>query len=105
MDIQTLIEAAGGVVRLAAIAGVSRPTVLGWRKLGFIPAFRVPRISEALGLPRDKVWALAYEPPPRIARARKKAKRPARSRAPKRKPPASSPRSTAPKAPLAAAEP
>lgn len=58
MDVQTLIESAGGVLRLASIAGVARTTVLDWRKTEFIPGSRIAAISAALELPPEDLLAL-----------------------------------------------
>lgn len=58
MDVQTLIDSAGGVLRLAAIAGVARTTILDWRKTGFIPGNRIAAISGALGLPPEDLLGL-----------------------------------------------
>lgn len=58
MDVQELIDSAGGVLRLAAIAGVARTTVLDWRKTGFIPGGRIVAISAALGLPPEDLLGL-----------------------------------------------
>lgn len=62
MDVQTLITKAGGVVQLAAKAGVARTTVLDWRKSGFIPGNRVSIISAALRLPIKDVLMLVQLP-------------------------------------------
>lgn len=62
IDIETIIEKAGGVPRLMALLGVARTTVLDWRRTGFIPANRVGQISDALKLPLEVVQKLAQGP-------------------------------------------
>lgn len=62
MDVQTIIDAAGGVPQLQEKLGVSRPTILGWKSLGKIPANRVAQISQKLGLPIEDVIKLAPSP-------------------------------------------
>jgi hypothetical protein len=65
VDIQFLIDKAGGVMALAAKAGVARTTVLDWRKTGFIPGNRVATISAALKVPVKDVLTLVQPPKPR----------------------------------------
>ena len=64
-DVSALIDKAGGVMRLAAIAQVSRTSVIGWRTQGFIPGNRVAQISAALKLPTEAVLRLVQPPKPR----------------------------------------
>jgi DNA-binding transcriptional regulator YdaS (Cro superfamily) len=62
MDIQTLIDKAGGTQKLADLLGVSRPTVLDWKRAGFIPGNRVAQISAALSIPVVVLIALVAAP-------------------------------------------
>lgn len=59
MDVQTLIDMAGGAPELGTRLGVSRTTILGWKKSGNIPANRVAQISTAMGVPLSEVVKLA----------------------------------------------
>lgn len=65
MDVQTLIDKAGSVPELAALAGVARTTVLDWKRTGYVPGNRVAQISKALDLPAEDVLKLVQ--PPRVA--------------------------------------
>lgn len=67
MDVQTIIDTAGGVIQLAEKLGVSRTTILGWKKEKFIPANRVAQISQGLCLPLEEVVKLAPKPAPRAS--------------------------------------
>jgi predicted site-specific integrase-resolvase len=62
MDVQTLIDRAGGLRELMARLGVARTTVLDWKRTGTIPATRVAQISEELRLPLRDVVKLASRP-------------------------------------------
>ena len=57
-DVESLIEEAGGVMALAAIAGVARTTVLDWRTKGYIPGVHAAVICEALKLAPGDVLKL-----------------------------------------------
>jgi hypothetical protein len=59
MDIQTLIDKAGGAPQLALLLGCGRTTVLGWQKNGAIPPHRVSEISDALDIPAWELLKLA----------------------------------------------
>lgn len=48
MNVQTIIQKAGGVGKLAALLGVSHPTVSDWKRTGFIPGGRIVQISKKL---------------------------------------------------------
>jgi hypothetical protein len=48
MDIQALIEKAGGVPALGKRLGVARTTVLDWKRDGKIPGNRVAQIAAEL---------------------------------------------------------
>ena len=63
MDIQSLIDKAGGRDKLRAICDVGRTTILDWERLGRIPANRVAQISKALDLPLCDVIKLSPPPP------------------------------------------
>jgi len=69
VDIQTLIDKAGGVQALASKLGVARTTVLDWRRTGFIPANRVGQISSTLRIAVAQVQKLAPGPKPRASAA------------------------------------
>lgn len=62
MDIQTLIDRAGGEAEFRALCDVARTTVLDWKRTGQIPASRIPGISEALGIPLGDIIGLASPP-------------------------------------------
>ena len=64
VDIETLIRKAGGVGKLATALNVSRPTVCGWKKTGFLPGARVVQISRALSVPIEDLSNLIKPPPP-----------------------------------------
>lgn len=63
MDVQTLIDKAGGEPQFQALCKVARTTVLDWKRTGFLPANRIAQISAALNVPLEEVIKLA--PPPR----------------------------------------
>lgn len=61
MMIDELIAKAGGVAKLAEIAGVNRASIsASWRRSGRVPVERARRISEALRIPlheiRPDIW-------------------------------------------------
>lgn len=62
LNVEALIQKAGGLPRLTALLGVARTTVLGWKQTGFIPANRVSQISDALELRLEDVAKLAQGP-------------------------------------------
>lgn len=62
MDVQTIIDRAGGMQRLMARLGVARTTILDWKRLGTIPANRVAQIAAELRLPVSEVVKLAPGP-------------------------------------------
>jgi len=62
MDVQTIIDAAGGEPQLGTKLRVARTTILDWKRSGTIPANRVAQISEELGLPLEEVVKLAPKP-------------------------------------------
>lgn len=56
MDIDDLIEKAGGAAKLGEAAGVDRTTVLWWKRPGKkIPPERAIRISNQLDIPLHKI--------------------------------------------------
>ena len=62
MDVSKLIEKAGGPVELGGMLGVSRTTVLGWRKENTIPGNRVAQISAVLNIPPDELLPIVQAP-------------------------------------------
>jgi hypothetical protein len=62
MDVQGLIDMAGGTVELAARLGVARTTVLDWKRFGRIPGNRVGQIALAFGIPADDLLPLVQMP-------------------------------------------
>ncbi len=58
MDVQTIISKAGGVGKLAALLGVSHPTVSDWKRTGFIPGGRIVQISKKLDVKVEDLSAL-----------------------------------------------
>lgn len=61
MNMQALIEKAGGVVDLATLSGVARTTVLDWKRTGLLPANRISRISDALSVPIEDLVKLTSQ--------------------------------------------
>ncbi len=62
MNVQTLIELAGGVVALADRLGVARTTVIGWRQDDALPAIRVAQVSAEFHIPPAVVLKLVAAP-------------------------------------------
>lgn len=62
MNVQTLIDKAGGDREFRELCGVARTTVLDWKREGRIPANRVAEISAKLELPLSEVITLASTP-------------------------------------------
>ena len=62
MDVQTIIEKAGGTAKLATRLKVARTTVLDWRRLGFIPGNRVAQISAELEIEPEALLPLVQPP-------------------------------------------
>ena len=62
MDVQTLIDQAGGAVELARRLGIARTTVLDWKRTGTIPGNRVAQIAKEMELPADDVLPLVAAP-------------------------------------------
>jgi hypothetical protein len=64
MTLEELISHAGGVTRLAEIAGVKHSTVAAtWRRKGRVPVERVRPISESLGIPLHEIRPDIWHPP------------------------------------------
>src|SRR6516225_3120017 len=63
MSIDDVAKRAGGIGKLAEVAGIRWSTVCGWKRTtrGLIPTHHVRRISEALGIPlhliRPDLWS------------------------------------------------
>lgn len=72
MDVQSLIDRAGSVGKLAAMLEVSHTTICEWKRNGFIPGTRVAQISLALRIGPE--WLLPLVKPPRgaVAAVRKR---------------------------------
>lgn len=58
MNVQTIIQKAGGVGKLATLLGVSHPTVSEWKRTGFIPGGRLVQISRKLDVKVEELSAL-----------------------------------------------
>ena len=58
MDVHLLAQKAGGVGKFALLLGVRHSTICDWKRSGYIPAGRLPRISRALNIPLDTMWPL-----------------------------------------------
>jgi hypothetical protein len=67
MDVLGLISRAGGVVLLAQRLGVSRTTVLGWRKSGVIPGHRLGQIAVEFHIAPGRLIKLVAPKKPRNA--------------------------------------
>jgi DNA-binding transcriptional regulator YdaS (Cro superfamily) len=65
MEIDELIELAGGTAKLGKVAGVDRTTVNYWKAVNRVPVKRALKINAALGIPlheiRPDVWKLPME--------------------------------------------
>lgn len=62
MDVQTLIDKAGGVTKFAVKMGVSHCSVLDWKRDNRLPGSRVAQVSAVLGVPLEDVASLASPP-------------------------------------------
>lgn len=58
MDVNALINTAGGVGKLAAKLSVSHATVCDWKRTGFVPGSRAAQISQIMGIPSEEVLSL-----------------------------------------------
>ena len=63
MDIEALIEKAGGVGKLAGKLGVSHSAICDWKRAGAIPAGRAIQISRTLNVPVEKILELTKQSP------------------------------------------
>ncbi len=62
MDVQHIIDRAGGIPKLMDRLGVARTTILGWKATNTIPATRVVQISQELNLSSTELLKLATPP-------------------------------------------
>jgi DNA-binding transcriptional regulator YdaS (Cro superfamily) len=67
MDVQVLVEKAGGVSKMAARCGVSHSTVCGWKRGNFLPGNRVRQIAELLTIPVEALLPMVRTPVSRKA--------------------------------------
>lgn len=68
MMLDEIIERAGGVTRLAEIAGVDHSTISsGWRRTGRVPVERARAVSEGLGVPLSEIRPDIWRPSPQEA--------------------------------------
>jgi len=67
MDIDTIIEQGGGVEAVAEKVGVDRASVYDWKRKKALPASRVARIHEVLGVDLAVLIGLTKPPAPRRA--------------------------------------
>jgi hypothetical protein len=58
MDVQSLVDKAGGIPELAGKLNVGRATIYDWLRVGFLPSVRVRQISRTLDVPEDKLLPL-----------------------------------------------
>jgi DNA-binding transcriptional regulator YdaS (Cro superfamily) len=60
MEVQKIIDMAGGLRRLGDAVGVDHSTVSWWKKKGVIPVHRARKIHEVLKIPlheiRPDIW-------------------------------------------------
>ena len=50
MDVDRIIEAAGGVAKLAAALNLKHSSIIGWRVRGSVPAGRVADVARVTGI-------------------------------------------------------
>lgn len=62
MDVQTLIDRAGGVGKLAKRLGVAHPTVCDWKRTGCIPAGRMVQVANSFDIPLDELRPIVRSP-------------------------------------------
>lgn len=62
MDVQTLIDCAGGVGKLAKRLGVAHPTVCDWKRVGCIPASRMVQVANAFDISLDELRPIVRSP-------------------------------------------
>ncbi|HEV7455892.1 MAG TPA: YdaS family helix-turn-helix protein [Roseococcus sp.] len=68
MDISRIIEAGGGVAKLARALNLKHTSIIGWKRRGVIPAERVAEVAAATGLHpaeirKDLAAAFNAQPP------------------------------------------
>jgi len=68
LTVQSLIDRAGGAIRLAERLDCARTTVLDWRRTNSLPGSRIAQISVEMGIPPAHLLHLA-QPPRRSRRA------------------------------------
>jgi hypothetical protein len=73
MNVETIIEKAGGVGKLAALLSVRHPTVCDWRRTGYVPGGRVIEISQKLNLDVTEVSKLITSATTRLHAVRSEA--------------------------------
>jgi len=62
MDVQSLIDHAGGTAELASLLGVARTTVLDWKRDGLIPGSRLAQICSVFGIPPEELLPIVQPP-------------------------------------------
>jgi len=62
MDVEGIIERAGGAVELAKRLGVARTTVLDWRRDGMVPGARIAQIADEFDIPAAELARITYPP-------------------------------------------
>ena len=68
MELDEIIEKAGGVTQLARIAEVDHSTIsAGWRRRGKVSIAAAMRISERLGIPRHEIRPDIWPAQPEMA--------------------------------------
>lgn len=58
MDVNTLIQRAGSVTKLANMLGVAHNTVSDWKRSGFLPGNRIGQVKEVFRLEADDILGL-----------------------------------------------
>ena len=63
MDIDEVIEAGGGPMKLGRALGMTHSAIIAWRRSGRIPAERVPDVERVTRIPRHRLRPDLWEPP------------------------------------------
>lgn len=63
MQVAEVITKAGGVAHIAQRLGLHHTSIIGWRKVGRIPAERVAAVSRLAGVPKHEIRPDLFEPP------------------------------------------
>ena len=63
------IRAAGGPTKLARALGLDHSTIIGWRRIGRVPAERVRKVSEVTGIAAHLLRPDLFDPPPSATKA------------------------------------